>query len=429
VKQVDIQTNKTNYSVSFTIKSRNMKNTSILAIGGATFAASMASATAQDSAPLFQIGNVNVRPHASYSVVYDDNIFLEHKSKFLGAQGNPGRDHDFVHTFTPGLKLDAGDAAARQSAYFRANYEAAFTRFTHNSGSDATDHNVLVGVGGKLNRLQVGVEQTLQSRSDADAANLAANGRVKRKTWETKIDSDYEVSEKTSLSLNLKQTIGDYNAPLFDTVDRSATLFLDYQVLPKVKMGVGGGAGYLQVDGTAANHNANSAYYQGLVRLTWEATEKLNITATGGLEHRNIQERGAADPDGLVFGVSANWKASEQTTVSLSATRGKKASNAQVAQLNEETAITGSIKHSLFDRVSLNLDGGYSYSHYKATSTAAGALRDDNYFFAKPALTYRFVERAQASLYYQYRRNDSTAVANGNDFYNNQLGLELSYSF
>ncbi|MFM8469199.1 MAG: outer membrane beta-barrel protein [Limisphaerales bacterium] len=406
-----------------------MNNSKITVLSGATMLAGLATASAQESAPLFQIGSVNVRPHATYSVVYDDNIFLEHKSKFLGTQGQPGRDHDFVHTFTPGLKLDAGDAAARQAAYFTANYEAAFTRFTHNSGSDATDHNAMIGFGGKLNRLHVGVEQSLQSRSDADAANLAANGRVKRKTWDTKVESDYEVSEKTSVSLDLKQTVGDYKAPLFDSTDRMATLWLDYQVLPKVKMGAGAGVGYLQVDGTAANHNANSAYYQGLVRLAWSATEKLTINASGGIEHRNIQERGAADPDGFVFGVSADWKASERTTVALSATRGRKASNAQVAQLNEETALTGSIKHSLFDRVSLSLDGGYSYSHYKATSTASGALRDDNYFYAKPGLTYKFVERAQATLYYQYRRNDSTFADNGNDFYNNQLGLELSYRF
>lgn len=412
-----------------------MKNQKTIAVSGIAMLTGMVGVTAQDSSPLFKVGSVDVRPHASYSVVYDDNIFLEHKSKLLGTSGQPGRDHDFVHTFTPGLRLNAGDATARQSAYFDANYEAAFTRFTHNSGSDSTDHNASVELGGKLNRLQVAVEQTLQSRSDADAANLAANGRVKRKTWDTKIDSTYEVSEKTGMALDLRQTVGDYNGALVDSVDRSATLWLDYQVLPKVKMGAGGGVGYLQVDGNAANHNANSSYYQGLVRMTWSATEKLSIKASGGIEHRNIQERGAQDPDNFVFSLGADWKASERTTASLTASRGTKVSNAQVAQLNQETAVTASIRHSLIDRVSLNLDGGYSYSHYKATSTAAGALRNDNYFFAKPSLTYKFAERAQATVYYQYRRNDSdlTAVApapgNANDFYGNQVGLELSYRF
>ena len=406
-----------------------MNNQKTIVVSGVAMLTGLAGAAAQDSSPLFKIGSVDVRPHAAYSVVYDDNIFLEHKSKFLGTAGKPGRDHDFVHNFTPGLRLNAGDASARQSAYFDANYEVAFSRFTHNSGSDATDHNASIELGGKLNHLHVAVAQSLSSASDADAANLAANGRVKRKTWGTKINSTYEVSEKTDLALDLNQTIGDYNGALVDSVDRSATLWLDYQVLPKVKMGAGGGVGYLQADGNAANHNANSSYYQGLVRMTWSATEKLNIKASGGIEHRNIQELGAQDSENFVFSLGAEWKASERTTASLEASRGTKVSNAQIAQLNQETKVTASIRHSLFDRVSLNLDGGYAYSHYKATTTAAGAVRDDNYVFVKPSLSYKFAERAQATVYYQYRRNDSDLVANANDFYGNQVGLELSYRF
>lgn len=143
--------------------------------------ASLAGASAQDAAPLFKIGSVEVRPHATYSVVYDDNIFLEHKAKQAGGKGNAGRDHDFIHTITPGLRLNAGDAAARQSAYFDANYSAVVTRFTDYSGSDAVDHNGAIEFGGKLNRLSLSASQKLDSASDASAAGLAANGRVKRK--------------------------------------------------------------------------------------------------------------------------------------------------------------------------------------------------------------------------------------------------------
>lgn len=398
------------------------------AMGGVAMLAGLASASAQDSNPLFKIGSVDVRPHATYSVAYDDNIFLEHKAIVAGL-GNPGRDHDFVHTFTPGLRLNAGDVAVRQAAYFDANYEVVLTKFTDYKGSDATDHNASIEFGGKLNRLSVSVEQTLASRSDADTANLAANGRVKRKTWETRVNSDYEVSEKTSVSLDLKQTIGDYTGLLVDSVDRSAALWLDHQVLPKVKAGLGATVGYLQIDGTAATHNPNSSYIQGLGRVDWAATEKTTIRGSAGIESRNIQERGISDPVTFVFTLGADWKAAERTVVTLTASRGTKVSNAQVGQLNEETSIVAGVKHSLWERISLGLDGGYAFSHYKAVSTVLGALRDDAYFFAKPSIAYRFVERAQAVLYYQYRRNDSTLAGNGNDFYNNQVGLELSYRF
>jgi hypothetical protein len=410
-----------------------MNKQKTLALGGVAVLAGIAGASAQgvQTAPLFQIGGVDVRPHATYSAVYDDNIFLEHKDKgSLNRAGNAGRDHDFIHTFTPGLKLNAGDAFARQTAYFAANYEAAVTRFTDYSGANTVDHNGEIAIGGNLQKLKVDLSQTLESRSDADTANLAAGGRVKRKTWTTKVNSKYEVSEKTSAGLDLNQTIGDYEAPLFDTVDRSASLWMDYQVLPKVKMGLGAVVGYLQVDGVAGNHNANSVYEQGLVRLGWAVSDKLTIQGSAGIENRNVQESGATDPVTAVFSLGASWKASEKTAVDLTASRGTRASNAGASQLNEETSVVAAIRQALVEGVSLSLQGGYIKSHYKAINTAAaGTVRDDDYVFVKPSLNYRFMERAQASVYYQYRRNDSDAVSNLGDFYNNQIGLELSYKF
>ena len=116
----------------------DMKNQKQIALGGVAMVAGLVGASAQGSAPLFKIGSVEVRPHATYSVVYDDNIFLEHKSKSIAAKpaNNSGRDHDFIHAFTPGLRLNAGDAAVRQSAYFDANYEVAFTSYLGVCGKD-----------------------------------------------------------------------------------------------------------------------------------------------------------------------------------------------------------------------------------------------------------------------------------------------------
>ena len=413
-----------------------MKNKLTLALGSVATLAGATSGVAQDSSPLFKVGSVDVRPHAAYSLMYDDNIFLEHKTKKANL-GNPGRDHDIVHTFTPGLRLNAGDVGQRQSAYFDANYQVAISRFMDNDGANAYDQNASVELGGKLNRFSLAAKQTLVQSSDANVANLAANGRVRRKTWVTNIDTDYEISDKTSASLDLAQTIGDYRGVAFsDSADRTASLWFDYQFLPKVKAGVGGTVGYLQLDGDAASHNPNSAYYQGKLRLDWQATEKINIAANGGYEFRNIQDASANDPSMFVFGLNATWKAAERTSVQLGANRGRVASNALGGALNTQTAFTANLRQGLAENLTLTLEGGYSIAEYETSAallnTPAGiraGIRDDRYYFVKPALGYRFAERAQASVFYQYRRNESTAVGNGNDFLNNQLGLELSYRF
>jgi len=413
-----------------------MKNKLTLALGSVATLAGAASGVAQDSSPLFKVGSVDVRPHAAYSLMYDDNIFLEHKTKKANL-GNPGRDHDIVHTFTPGLRLNAGDVGQRQSAYFDANYQVAITRFMDNDGANAYDQNASVELGGKLNRFSLAAKQTLVQQSDANVANLAANGRVRRKTWVTNVDTDYEISDKTSASLDLAQTIGDYRGVAFsDTADRTASLWLDYQFLPKVKAGVGGTVGYLQVDGNATSHNPNSAYYQGKLRLDWQATEKVNIQANGGYEYRNIQDASAGDPSMFVFGLNAIWKAAERTSVQLGANRGRVASNALGGALNMQTAFTAALRQGLAENLTLTLEGGYSIAEYETSAALLNTpaairagIRDDRYYFVKPALGYRFAERAQASVFYQYRRNESTALGNGNDFLNNQLGLEVSYRF
>lgn len=411
-----------------------MKNQLSLALGGMAALAGASTAVAQQSSPLFQIGSVDVRPHASYSLVYDDNIFLDNKDKNVAGRGNAGRDHDFIHIFTPGLRVNAGDVGQRQSAYFDAGYNIAISRFTDNSGADAHDQNAYVELGGKLNRFSIAAKQTLTTQSDADVVNLAANGRVRRKTWVTGIETDYEISDKTSASLDFAQTIGDYSGAFSDTADRSGSLWFDYQFLPKVKAGVGGTVGYLQVDGSAVNHNPNSAYYQGKARLAWQATEKVTINVNGGYEYRNIQDLAVSDPSMFVFGLDATWKAAERTAVRVGATRGRVGNNALGSALNLQTALTAGLRQGLSDNLSLTIDGGYSMSEFELTTRNAPAgvaagIRDDNYIFAKPSLAYRFAERAQASVYYQYRRNDSTALANANDFYNNQLGFEISYRF
>jgi Putative beta-barrel porin 2 len=408
-----------------------MKSTTTLFATGTAMAASLIQGSAQETPALFKVGNVEVRPSASYSAVYDDNIFLEHKHKGQNVNGRPGRDHDFIHTFSPGLRLQAGDVAQRQSAYMAFNYQAQFQRFSKNAGAGAIDQNGSLEAGVYLNKLKLGLTQSMSRASAADVQNLAANGRVRRANYDTTLNAEYEISEKTHANLILSQQIADYQAPLVDSAVRSATLFLDYQVLPKVKLGIGGDIGYMQVDGLpGVNHNPNSLYYSGLVRLDWQATEKVTIGGSTGVQHMNIQEQGASDPTSFVFALNASWKAAERTTLGLSADRRRRVSNALGAQQNEETSFAANLSHQLADALTLTLDGGYTHSHYIATTTGrAGFIRDDQYVYVKPGLAYRFMERAQASIFYQYRRNDANAALNANDFYANQLGLELSYRF
>lgn len=411
-----------------------MKNQNAVVFGGVAMLAGMTGASAQELSPLFKIGSVDVRPHAAYKVIYDDNVFLEHKkSNVIGPNNDPGRDHDFIHTITPGVRLNAGDAGARETAYMNADYEAGIQKFTNHKGSDALDHNAHIELGTRLNHLKISLDQTFQLATAADVRNQPALGRVQHKTWNTKADFAYDISEKTKASLETDQSIADYSGAMTDSVDRQAHLFLDYQVLPKVSMGLGGGAGYLQAEGNSLiGHNPNSVYWDGLARLNWAAAEKLNLSLKGGVQDRHVQERGFGDDLGFVFRAAADWKATERTTVSVSGARETRASNSIGASVSEDTGGMLTVTQALFDKLSLTLEGGYMQSHYTTTSVTPnlpGVIRNDEYYFMRGALAYKISQRARAEASYRYQRNNCDLALNVNDFYGSQIALELSYRF
>jgi hypothetical protein len=130
--------------------------------------------------------------------------------------------------------------------------------------------------------------------------------------------------------------------------------------------------------------------------------------------------------------VGADWKATPLTVVSLNASRGASPANTLADQANLRTSIDSVVTHQLSDRYKLNAAVGYSMNDFFAVTPAASAVfaaREDNYWFIRPSLGVKLMERAAANVFYQFARNDSDLVSNGNDFTNHRLGLNLSYSF
>ncbi len=406
-----------------TISSMNTKkiNRRILLSGAVAFAG-VASASAQDNAPMFKVGSVDVRPGVTYEFEYNDNIFLSHRSV--------GKIEDYIHHIKPGITLGAGDYSARNENYFTAGYNADIQLFQDNSGANATDHNANIAIGGNLGRTKLSLGQTLVSASDADTANLAALGRLKRRVWETTAGAVYNLSDKSDFELELLSRTSDYdNAAAFDTWKGQGLAWWNYKMTPKIEAAFGGGVGYDQVDGTATTHGPNAVYEQILGRLRWAATEKVSFNGNAGLELRQIQEVGVGDKAFAIFGAGVNWQATEQTSSGVNAQRGVSPGNTSQNQFSVDTTVSGNVKHSFTSRIDAGLDAGYTLSDFSRIIVTAATPREDQYWYIKPSVNVKLFERASAAAYYQYRRNDSDLAANGNDFTNHQLGLSLTYSF
>jgi hypothetical protein len=375
-------------------------------------------AVAQDggaSAPLFQVGAVEVRPNVAYGLTYDDNIFATHRS------GN--KQEDIIHRFSPGVTLGAGDYRSQGASYFSANYVAGMLFYQDNDGANANNHNASISLGGG-ERLNWRFDQTLVSASDADTANLAAAGQVKRRAWSSTLGAVYDLSDKTNLESSFAYILNDYDtATTFDSWRAQGNALLDYEMTAKLHYAIGGSVGYDQVDASA-----NSIYEQVNTRAVWEISPKLAMRTSVGVEFRQYQ---GIDLDRayFVYDVAADWKISPLTVASLGTSRGVTPSNSLANQVATRTSVNALVSHKVGERYTATLSTGYSMSDLATTGTSLVATQEDDYWFARPALAARLADRLAAAAFYQFRRNDSTAAANASDFTNHQIGASLSYAF
>lgn len=387
---------------------------------GAALVASGFTAGAQSPA-LFKIGAVEVRPSVGYDFSYDDNIFLRHS----GGE----KVEDFIHSIQPGVVLGAGDYRGQTSAFFSAAYNANFQFFMDNDGADTTLHNASLGFGANTGRLGWRFDQAVVSQQDADVTLLAARGRLKRVAYTSALNGVYDLGDRSNLESSFVSVYNDFDSTsAVDSWRGQANGLLDYELTPKMHAGIGAAVGYDQVD-----TGRNSIFEQGNVRGIWAPSEKTSISAEVGVEFRQYQ---GVDVDKafLRFGVGADWKATPLTVVSLNASRGVSPANTIVNQVNARTSVDTIVTHQLSDRYKVNATVGYSFNDFFALQQAVTlpntiAAREDNYWFIRPSLGVKLMERAAANVFYQFARNDSNLANNGNDFTNHRLGLNLSYSF
>jgi len=397
------------------MKSENKRR---ILLSTAVLAAGTAAAQEDVRPPLFQVGSVDVRPNLNYGATYDDNVFLAHKS------GN--KDDDLVHTLSPGVTLGAGDYRGQGGSFFSANYQANLLFFQDNTGSNAENHNASISFGGG-EKLSWRFDQILVSANDADVLNLAARGRVARRTWSSALGTVYDLSEKTNLETSFGYVLNDFSPgpgqSAFDSQRLQGKMLLDYQMTPKLFYGLGGTFGYDQVDGFS-----NSLYEQINGRIVWETSPKLALRAGVGVEFRQYQGSNI-DRANLVFDVGADWKLSPLTVASLGATRGIAPSNSVGNQSATRTGVSATVAHRFGDRYSAILATGYTNSDLSAARANAAGSQEDDYWYIRPGFAARLADRLALAAFYQYRRNDSDAPANGSDFTNHQVGASVTYAF
>ncbi|MFL6501156.1 MAG: hypothetical protein ACJ8LL_10660 [Candidatus Udaeobacter sp.] len=353
--------------------------------------------------------------------VWDDNIFISHTNKVS----------DFYFAIEPVITIGVGDMEGRSRSYLRLDYMPSAILFVDHSDQDAFNQFVHLEGGYSSGRLTLSLTEDVAILESANLnsfydttglwANTDASGPTRVNIFYTRVRANYQLTGKMFLS-------GEFDSPTYFYPNHisdytvSGGLYLYYNWLPKLSVGIGGTFGYTWVD----DPSTDQTFEQINLRLNYEVTAKLNLYASGGVEFRQFD--GNRDTyDSPVFELGVAYHPFEGSHISLAAGRRIYPSGYLTDQDFGATYIAARFQQRLFHRIYLGLGGGYEHSNYFATDRDVNATRDDDYWFIEPSLDVLITRWLSAGVYYLHREDISN-----DDFFSwedNQVGIRATVRF
>lgn len=356
--------------------------------------------------------------------VYDDNINLS----------DINRVSDYYFVIEPAIALGFGDIVNRQENYIRLDYAPSIFLFTDHSEADAVQHVIRLEGHHRFGRLNLILSQDVQllhganldvtpiSRSVGGNANVDVSGRTRLNAFATHLSASYDLTGKTFLSGGVDYSIWDYSS-LISSQSISGNIFINYNYSPKLVIGVGGTGGYNWVDPP----NPDQTFEQANVRMTYEATGKIRLNGSAGVEFRQFGNSSRGEYTSPVFELGATYQPFDGTTIAVAGNRRNLNSAALAGEDYTATNIVIGVQQRFLRRIYLGLTGGYENTNYFSTVNGMSATRHDNYYFVKPAIDVRIARFWTVGAYYLRRQNGSSS--DGFGFDDNQIGFRNALTF
>lgn len=354
--------------------------------------------------------------------VYDDNINISHTNRIS----------DYYFAIEPAITLGFGDIVGRQENYIRLDYAPSIFIFLDHSEDDAVQHLIRLEGHRRFSRLDLTMSQDIQILDGANLnsttdptgnrANLDVGGRTRVNIYTTQVNASYDLSGKTFLSGGLNGAVTDYPSLISSEVV-SGNLFINYRYSDKVVIGLGGTGGYDFVD----EPNPNETFEQANVRLSYQATGKVTLNASGGVEFRQFENSSRGDYISPVFEIVAAYQPFDGTNLSLNVNRRTLNSAVFAGQDFASTIFSVGGRQRMLQRVYLGLNLGYENSDYFSTVSGVNANRTDNYYFVEPAVDVIITRFWTIGAYYLHRQNESSL--DSFSFFNNQVGFRTVLTF
>lgn len=348
-----------------------------------------------------------IRPRVTASMVYDDNIFIS----------NTNRVADVIWSVTAGAAFELGDFRNLQENFLIAEWYGTGYFYTNNPDQNAFNQSAALLGQYRWEKLTAQLSSKYQYLTGPDRQ---VGSFATRHVFENAIRFNYDYSDKTSFDAEFAQNTQLFEA-YYNQYDYRGKLGMDYRILPKVKIGVEGAAGILNVEESPLQF-----YQQARLRAKYTATGKLDAKLSGGVEFRQF-DGGQDMKIEPVFSLGLEYRPFDGTLLSINGYRNVVGSNSLRGQDYVATGFAISIQQRFLQKFYTGITFGYENDTYFATANDTFSDRVDNYIFLRPSISYALNDWVTAGAFYEYRDNASTVSSSA--FYNNRFGFELGLQF
>jgi len=224
--------------------------------------------------------------------------------RYLNAEGLPHAGRQIaseIQTITPTFALDFGQ-------HWSVSYTPSWTEYTARAMDDTFDQVAAIR-GGMIGRYWLlGFNEDF---SIASPTLYETGQQTSQRSWNTHVSASRSIGSRYNLELNgrLSELYTDIG---HDSRDWSTEDWFTVQLSPAVTVGVGPTFGYVEIIGAA-----DMTYQRYMGRLTFNPTEKISLSANGGVELRQTKSSLGKDLQNPIFNVTLGYRPFETTSVGI----------------------------------------------------------------------------------------------------------------
>ena len=349
----------------------------------------------------FKWGPYDLKPHFLYRFLYGDGI-----------QASPGHPLlTAIVTFSPGFLL-------ADANLWTLDYTPTWDLYSNHAFRDTLDQSVNAVVRKAYDEWTFQAAQAYSYTSDP---LIQTGGQTSQQDYSTTLDATHQFSRKVLLDVSVGQDL-QYVVGFVDTFNWTNQDWLHYRWSSRLDTAIGTGFGFVQV-----SRGTNSAYARPELQTSWHPTDKVSLSLTGGLEHREFYGIASPSLNTPIYSASLGYTPFTTTAITFSAGRQVTPSFFE-DQSSRGTQWAVGIEQRLLTHFHLSATVSYDTTDYLASNAALAAVRSDEVLSYNVRLSTTVLRRgATAALLFQ-RSHDASTVP-GFGYTSSQIGLELSYRY